>query len=352
MQITANNEVHFDRGWDCLQAKQTLLAARHIVLVAHLHADGDAVGALTGLTALLRQVSSAEVTPMLPDGCPDELDWVPGADAIANGTTDTDACLSAIARADLVILLDLNTFTRTGPLAGALQQCQAKRMLIDHHLAPSIDLFDLAVSEPDISSTCELVYWLMSTTFGDEIFTTDAATSLYTGICTDTGTFSYSNDRTSLYLATAGLLRSGIDPADINRRIRNVFSEPRLRFFGHAADRLLTVYPDRQTALMVIPYSQMQAYGVDSAELSGLVNEVMKLRDIDCAVLIREERDGLVRLSLRSKSSLDVSRIASDLFGGGGHTHAAGATSTLSLADTVAAVKRRQIGRASCRERV
>ncbi|MBQ9417555.1 MAG: DHH family phosphoesterase [Bacteroidales bacterium] len=338
MNINQTIEAHFDNGWDSTAVKQTLTSASRIVMVAHLHADGDAVGSLTGMSHLLAKATTAQTTMLLPDGCPDTLDWLPGADHILNGQTQPEACRKAIAEADLIILLDLNTFARTESLAPLLQQSTARRMLIDHHLAPNLADFHLAISEPEISSTCELVYWLMSTAFGSEIFTTDAATCLFTGICTDTGTFTYSNTRPSLYLAAASLLRYGIDPIEINHRIHNVYSEARLRFFGHAMDSLLTFYPDRRLVLMALPKAEMEAYGVSSADISGLINEVMRLRDIDCAVLAREEGD-CTRVSFRSRGQYDVSQIASQLFGGGGHERAAGATSSLGLAETMAAIK-------------
>jgi phosphoesterase RecJ-like protein len=117
-----------------------------------------------------------------------------------------------------------------------------------------------------------------------------------------------------------------------------VFTTRRLKFFGHAMSQLLTVYEEKELALMVLTKADIERYGVDSSELTGLVNEVMKLRDIDCAVLVREEQDE-VRLSFRSKVHIDVNCVARELFDGGGHERAAGATSHLSLEETVPIVK-------------
>ena len=344
MNIRSEYKVAFDGGWSPEQVRDALCAAKSIVLVAHQHADGDAVGSLTGMYALLGQVSQAKLTMMLPDGCPDELSWLPNTSHILNAQTDIEACRLAIGEADLVVVLDLGTLERTGVLADAFAASAAPRLLVDHHLGPDREAFATVVSEPDLSSTCELVYWLMDSAFGSGIFGRDAATSLFTGICTDTGTFSYSNDRQSVYLAAASLLQYGIDPMDITRRVKNVFTTNRLRFFGHAMADLLQVYDHRQVALMAVTAADMESHGVGSEDVSGLINEVMRLRDVDCAVLVREEQGPhgpLVRLSLRSKTIYDVSAIARELFGGGGHERAAGATSRLTLKETVAIVKQR-----------
>lgn len=339
MQIDTTYSVTFDHEWPVEAVRGALSAARSVVLVAHTNADGDAVGSLTGFARILSLSTHAKITPMLPDGVPDDLTWMPHADGVLSGQSDHEACLAAIADADLVVTLDLNNLDRTGILADALRSASAPRLLVDHHESPDTALYSYIVSEPAISSTCELVYWLTLQLFGPNAIDHDAATSLYAGICTDTGTFAYSNNRKSIYLATANLLDYGVDPMEVNRQIKNVFTQPRLRFFGHAIADLLTVYEKQQVAVMVITADEMKRYGVQSHELTGLINEVMKLRAIDCGILIREE-DGKVRLSLRSKSIYDVNQLASNLFDGGGHRRAAGATSKLSLKATVEKVKK------------
>lgn len=360
MEIECGYKVDFVDGWQPEALRECLAGARRVVMTAHTNADGDAVGSLTGMYALLRRVTEllsnqvtessihsvtqplghlVTITPMLPDGCPEDLAWLPHTDLILSGKSDLERCQQAIAEADLIICMDLNNLDRTGVLADALRASKAKRILFDHHIGPDRENFDLVVSDPDISSTCELIYWAFRKTYGHKVFDEDSATSLFTGLCTDTGTFSYSNHRQSVYLAAAELSQMGIDPKDINHKIKNVFTEARLRFFGYAMSELLTVYSEHDTALMVIHKEDMQRFGVESADLTGLVNEVMKLRDIDCAILVREE-DNKVRLSLRSKYITDVNQMANELFGGGGHTRAAGATSTLSLAETVKKVKK------------
>ena len=353
MQIERKYALGFDTEWDIAAVRTALCDARHIVLVAHTHADGDAVGSLTGMYQLCLRLDGAAgrtVTAMLPDGVPDDLLWLPCTDKVLHGKADAARCREAIVEADLIVGLDISGLGRTDTLEEALRASTARKILVDHHINPEREAFDTVVSEHEASSTCELVYWLMRETFGKELFTKDAATSLYTGICTDTGTFSFSNDRASVYLAAAELLEYGIDPKGINLSIKNVFTVPRMRFYGHALSECLTVYEKQKVALMTLSADEMRRYGVTSAELTGLINEVMKLKDVDCGVLVREDtddelegvqRERRVRLSLRSKEIYDVNLLAGEMFGGGGHMRAAGATSTASLEETVEIVKRK-----------
>ena len=340
MEIDLAYRIPVTDGWTAAELRTLLEGAQRTVVVSHTSADGDAVGSLTGMYALLRRNTSAKVTAMLPDGCPEDLVWLPNTDAIVDGGRQRNEALAAIAEADLIVATDVSGLDRTGELAEALRASKAHKVLIDHHVGPRREEFDITISDDGISSASELVYWTMRHTFGTEAFDLDAATSLYTGICTDTGTFSFSNTRQSVYLAVAELLPYGIDPHDINLKIKNVFTAARLQFFGYAMANRLTVYEDKALALMVIRREDTARYGVGSPELTGLVNEVMRLRDIDCAVLIREERDR-IRLSLRSKKVFDVNLLAREMFDGGGHERAAGATSHLTLDETVAVVKRK-----------
>lgn len=341
MQIESNQTVVFDGQWPLETVRCLLEQAHRVVLVAHQNADGDAVGSVGGLRWMLSRALGKKVTAILPDGVPDDLVWLPGADCMIGGPSQREACLQAVAEADLIVGLDLNAFSRTGWMSEALIESKASKMLIDHHIEPAQTQFDAIISEPDASSTCELVFWVMRSLYGHKVFDHDSATCLYTGICTDTGTFSFSNHRTSLYLATAELLAYGIEPARINRQIKNVFTVERLRFFGFAMSERLTVFKPQGIGLMVISQADMQRFGVQSAELTGLINEVMRLRDVDCGILVREsEKANEVRLSLRSKEKYDVNLMAAELFDGGGHHRAAGATSHLSLADTVEKVKK------------
>lgn len=343
MTIQQEVTLAFDTRWDLDTFRLHLEKNARTVVVAHTNADGDAVGSVAGLCALLRSVAQhhhqeARVQGVLPDGVPDDLAWLPGADAILDG--HQPAAAEALHEAELIVGVDISGLARTGCLEPLLRSSQVPRLLIDHHESPARDEFVAIISEPRASSTCELVYWLAHRLWGDQRITPEAATCLYAGISTDTGSFAYSNDRPSLYLAAANLICTGIDPAAIQRKIKNTFTESRMRFFGYAIAHRLVVYPERKVALMVLTAHDMSEAGVKSHELTGLINEVMRLRDVDCGILVREE-EGRVRLSLRSKEEYDVDRMAREMFGGGGHKRAAGATSTVGLRETVDIIKQR-----------
>ncbi|MBR1850143.1 MAG: DHH family phosphoesterase [Bacteroidales bacterium] len=308
--------------------------AKRVVLTAHTHADGDAVGAVTGLMSVLgRLYPDLNLTPMLPQGCPRQFEWMPGAALILSGESERERCCQALAEADMIFVLDLNTPSRLDNLAQPFTQATGHKILVDHHISPDQAAFQTIISDHTISSTCELATWLVEALWGAQAIGSEAATCFYTGMRTDTGGFAYSNTQPSLYHAAAMLIGTGIDPAEINNRIVNIFSERRLRFYGYAISNCLTVMAEQHFAYFAISLDVQRHFGVGYEDMDGLVNYTTLMSDIEFGALIREEKQRC-KVSLRSKHT-DVESIARQLFGGGGHRKAAGATSTLPLAETV-----------------
>jgi len=67
----------------------------------------------------------------------------------------------------------------------------------------------------------------------------------------------------------------------------------------------------------------------------GFVNFGLSVEGILCSVLfIEKKEDELIKISFRSKGDFKVNIFASRYFNGGGHIHAAGGISKLSLIDT------------------
>ena len=96
MQIERKYAIGFVSEWDVVAVRDMVRDAHRVVMVAHTNADGDAVGSVTGMYQLLCQIGVAMVTPMLPNGVPDELSWLPCADMVVGGEKDASLCREAI----------------------------------------------------------------------------------------------------------------------------------------------------------------------------------------------------------------------------------------------------------------
>ena len=162
----------------------------------------------------------------------------------------------------------------------------------------------------------------------------EIAECLYTGIATDTGSFSYSCNYVKTYLITAELFRLGIDGEHIHRLIYDTYSESRLRLLGYAVSDGLIVLPEYHTAYIVLTKDDLIRFNYEVGDTEGVVNYALSIRDINLAALFME-RDDQVKVSFRSKGNFSVDRLAREHFGGGGHRNASGANCFMTLTETV-----------------
>ena len=319
--------------------RQKVGKARHIAIISHTNADGDACGSLLGITLQLRKAATnaASISPILPNGCPHTFLWLPHASDILSGESQRELCDEAIAQADLLICVDLNTPSRTDFLQDDIVKASAFKVLIDHHHDPAEEHFDLVFSDPDISSACELVVWLSQALWKTKHMDSEVARCLYTGLRTDTGGFAFSCDQPSCWEAAAFLVDYDINPADVQNRIVNTFTFDRMRFYGFAIAERLLIFKGQKTAIFYFSLEDQRKYRVSGEDMEGLVNYTLMMEEIEVGALLREE-PSRTKVSLRAKYDTDVRLIASQL-GGGGHTKAAGATVEKPLEETLLWVK-------------
>ncbi|MBQ6069343.1 MAG: DHH family phosphoesterase [Bacteroidales bacterium] len=308
-------------------------------MLSHVNADGDACGSLLGCMLMLDQAAkqAQKIVPILPNGLPKSFGWLTGSDRIVSGERELTLCQSLIEEADLILCLDLNAPSRIDFLQEALIKSNAFKVLVDHHHNPASEYFNLVFSDPEISSTCELLLWLSLELWGRDYLNSEVARCLYTGLRTDTGGFAFSCSQPSCFDAAALLVSYDIRPAEIHNRIVNTFSYNRMMFYGFALSHRLEIYPEQHAALFSFTLDDQRSYNVTSEDMEGLVNYTLMMEPIEVGALVREEQ-GKTKVSLRAKGDVDVNLLAKQL-GGGGHTKAAGATCFMSMDETVKKVK-------------
>jgi phosphoesterase RecJ-like protein len=307
------------------------------LITTHTNPDGDAIGSSLALSFYLKKKNHF-VQVMVPDPSPDFLSWLPGHEDILIFSSDYDACISAIETADLIISADYNSLGRLNEAAQLVRQSKAIKVLIDHHLNPS-DEFDYKISISRISSTSELIYNFIVENGDIHLLDKDIAECIYTGIITDTGSLSYSCNYVNTYLIIAELFRLGIDGEHLHRMIYDTYSESRLRLLGYSISDQLIVLPEFHTAYITLTKEDLQRFDYQIGDTEGVVNYALSIKNINLAALFME-RDGIVKVSFRSKGNFSVDSLARKYFGGGGHRNAAGANCTTTLEETVIKFKK------------
>lgn len=319
-----------------LEAFKTALdSVKDVLIVAHASPDGDAIGSLTAMRSFL-VASGKEVTSYVPDAFPSFLHWMDGADDILIYEEDPKRGNAEIEKASLIICLDFNRMSRTGPMAQMMSKAQASKVLIDHHLHPSGD-FKISFSDTSRSSTCELLFAIIESMGHVQDMSTSFASSIYTGMVTDTGSFKYNTSPETHRIAGA-LLSKGISPNEIQGRVFDTNTKERLALLGYALSEKLVHMPEHDASYMSLTAEELKRFNYRRGDTEGLVNYGLSIQDTRFTALA-SEKDGVVKISFRSKGDLDVNVIARDNFGGGGHKNAAGARSERGLDEVLEVIR-------------
>ncbi|HEY1808100.1 MAG TPA: DHH family phosphoesterase [Acidobacteriaceae bacterium] len=280
---------------------------RQFAVCSHARPDGDAVGSMLACGMMLAQLGkrgdlySADPVPQI-------YRCLPGAETIRHRQQLESGY-------DAVILLECDGIQRSR-LAGLEGQLLVN---IDHH-ATGRPFADVNWIEDEACAVAEMIYKLTRAA-GAEVPPAMAA-CLYAALLTDTGSFCYEGTDAHAFELARTLVACGADPARIAREV--YFSNPlsKMLLLGAALSNLRR---EGRLAWLWVTHTDMLRTGAAEEDCEGIVNYAIGIGGVEGAALLRELPDGRVRLSLRSKGSLDVAVIAAG-FGGGGHRHAGGCT--------------------------
>lgn len=313
-----------------------LLTPKRFVLSCHVNPDGDAIGSMLAMAEFLR-LKGHEVKMVCPNAFPDFLAWMPGAGDILIFEREDEACKIAIAEAEAVMMLDFNNLARSAVLHNEIGKTRCPRILVDHHIDPDLDHITCYYSETNVSSASEIVTEIILH-YGEQFVTEGVATNLMVGIMTDTGCFSHSIYHPRTFELVSKLIDKAMPYKLIHEMVYDSFTEGRLRLLGYAIQKM-EVLPDYAVAIIALRKSELERFDFQPGDTEGIVNFPLSMKKIKMAVLITERPDQ-IRLSFRSKGSFSVNDLANKHFKGGGHTNAAGGSTTkISMKTTIKQLK-------------
>ena len=302
--------------------KEIIDESAQIVIVSHEMPDGDAIGSALGLYHYLMPFSKQSIQVIVPNAFPEFLKWLPDAKDIFVFDTNHEMASQMVDEADLILCLDFNAVKRVGKMAPALVASRACKVLIDHHLEPEI-FGSLVISQPELSSTSELLFRIIYSLGDIDRIGQKAAECFYTGMMTDTGAFSYNSNNSEIYLIINELLKKGIDKDEIYRKVYQVYSESRLRLMGYVLYKKMKLYPNLHTALFTLERDELNHFRYKCGDTESFVNLPLSIKGIIFSVFLREERN-FIKVSLRSSGDFPCNVFAAHFFSGGGHKNASG----------------------------
>jgi len=310
-----------------------LAQPQKIVITTHHKPDGDAMGSSLGLYNYLIQ-QGHHVKVITPTDYPEFLFWLPGNGEVIIFTENEKESADLIAAADIIFCLDFNALNRINEMGELVAESNAVKVMIDHHLEPQ-DFDDYRYWDINACATAQLIYTFITEELKNKkLVNKDVATCLYTGIMTDSKSFSLPNTTSAVHRIIADLIDAGAVNWHIYDQVYNNSSENRLRFLGICLSEKLEVLHEFNTAIITATKEDLEKYEVITGDTEGIVNYALSITGIKLAAFIVERTDK-VKLSLRSKGEFPANDICKKYFNGGGHRNAAGGASTGSLEQVV-----------------
>ena len=299
-------------------ARDAIRGGRTFLIACHVRPDGDTLGSGMALWLALGKLKK-QAWIVSVDGVPDPWGFIPHSDVLLTSAPDENF--------DVAIAVDADGIERLGNAKAAVESAQTV-ISIDHH-AGAAPFGDIRIHNASRAATAEIVLGLLDAL---EIpLDAEMATCLMAGIIGDTGAFRFTNVTPQTFETSSRLMMAGADPAEIARRVYENRGLTATKVLGHVLADLRTAAEGR-VVWGSVSLQSFGALGANDTHTDGVVNFIRAVRGAKVGLLFRECPDATVRVSLRSNGDVNVSKIAG-VFGGGGHSAAAGCTVEGTLAE-------------------
>lgn len=313
--------------------KGLLSSPKKVAIIPHKNPDGDAMGSTLALHQYLLSLGHDSIV-ISPNDYPSFLKWIPTQESVIKYDSQKEIAQEKIKNADLIFTLDFNSLSRAGDMQVALSNAKGTFIMIDHHQQPD-SYAKYMYSDVSMSSTCQMVYHFLEMLDAVDSITPEIATCIYLGIMTDTGSFRFRSTTSTTHKVIADLIHRGADNTAIHERIYDANTVSRLQLKGIALNNL-RILPEYHTAYISLSQEELDKHNYQKGDTEGFVNIGLSIEGIKLAMIfIEHKKEGIIKISLRSKGDFSVNEMARAHFEGGGHHNAAGGKSNLSLNDTI-----------------
>lgn len=300
--------------------------AERLLLTSHLSPDGDAVGSGLGLARVLRGIGKSALF-WSHDQIPGIYEALPGSGRIHVGSEPPAGFPEAF---DACIVLECPTLERCG-LDGPLDQLDL--INIDHHMGNTnygkVNWVDTAA--PALGEMIQTLAGGLSVPLDKA-----SATCLYLALASDTGGFRFNNTTVRAFEAAAELVRAGVEPQEIASWLYESRPIGSVRLLAQTLGTL-ELHAGGSIATVTVSQEMFERAGAKAGDSEGLIDHARSIAGVEAAALLRQQKDGVWKVSLRSRDKVDVEAIARK-HGGGGHRNAAGFKSDLPVEEAVRAV--------------
>lgn len=295
--------------------------SERIVLTCHVRPDGDAMGSTLGMCHLLSSLGK-DAKVVTPDTPPHQLSFMPGMSDVVVFTRYEEYAQRLLKEADLIVCCDFNTPARVELMSSALSESKAHKVMVDHHLFPD-NFCEITFSYPEMSSASELMFRLVAAMGLYTAVNLECATSLCTGIITDTKNMSVNCSNPELYVILFELVKKGVDIPAIVKKVLHTQRYEGIKLHAFALSNNYQYYKKHSAALVWLKAEDLARFDYEKGDTEGLVDQAGEAEGVVYTIFLREDAD-CIKVSTRSIDDFPVNLICEKYFAGGGHRQAAG----------------------------
>lgn len=293
------------------------------LITGHINPDGDALGSALAFKLILDSKGiDSDVCFDIKGNLPSNLDHLP-LNLICEKPQD---------RYQNVFVFDCGNSERLGSLEDIAIKSE-NIIVVDHHIEPSFG--NIQIIDPTAASTTQVLYREIVTAEID--IDTNVANCLMTGLITDTGRFQYSNTDYEVFQIAAQLMNSGAELTTISDNIYGSIPMNAIKLQSEVLNRI-NLFEEERLVVSYVLQDDYKTFNIESSETDFLIDSIRLVKESTVALLLKEQKDKTFKGSLRSRTHLDVQKIAS-LFGGGGHKAASGFSTTLNMEEITTKVR-------------
>lgn len=291
------------------EAAEYLRGCTDVLIITHASPDGDTLGCGFGLCRALRQCGK-KADVVCSDPIPPRYDFL------------KEWYVPQNVEPKQIIAVDVADPKLMGKLSDHGDKTD---LCIDHHITNTGYAKRLLLGEKS-AAACEVVYTLLRT--ADMPIDETTAMCLYTGIATDTGCFKFESVTPETHMIAAELYRYEfpLPAAKLNRWLFDIKSQSRVK-----AESIIIgnteLFCNGKCAMTSVTLDEEKQSGISADDFDGIASLPMQFEGVEIAVTVREKDPGRFKISVRTGTDANASRICSN-FGGGGHIRAAGCTIT------------------------
>ncbi len=274
-----------------------------------MNPEGDAISSSLAMAYFLKKLKK-RVWIYNKDKFPEQFSFLPHFKEVKDYLPDE--------KFDVAIIVD----TARLDLLGAEFQHFLKdnvgiTIKIDHHTTKE-KFADIEIVVPDACSTGEIIYNILRRM--KYKINSDIANCIYTSIFTDTGGFHFPNSGVNAFTIASKMVQLGVKPWKIYDYLYDHQPVNTIKLLA-AVLNTLEVRAGGSIASIHVTRRMLNSTGTTKKDTEGLINYPRSIDGVKIAVMFRED-DGGIKVSLRSRGDIDVSKIA-EKYGGGGHKGAA-----------------------------